>query len=96
MDHSPIRQTFKFGKSISTAAKSSLNFIQLSSLVAKYCKMWNIYSCKVCKFCKTFVLRTEKRYHYVEMWQRFFPRNTKAHKIRMTLLYYMAETNDAR
>ena len=39
MDHSPIRQSFEFGKSISAAGKSILNFIQLPSLVAKYCKM---------------------------------------------------------
>ena len=38
MDHSPIRQTFEFGKSISTAGKSIFNFMQLSSLVAEYCK----------------------------------------------------------
>ena len=42
MDHSPIRQTFEFGKSISTAGKSILNFIQLSSLVA------NIVKCGEC------------------------------------------------
>ena len=42
MDHSPIRQTFEFGKSIGTAGKSILNFMQLSSLVAKYCKIWKI------------------------------------------------------
>ena len=42
MDDSPISQTFEFGKSISTAGKSILNFIQLPSLVAKYCKMWKI------------------------------------------------------
>ena len=35
MDHSPIRQTFEFGKSINAIGKSVLNFIQLSSLVAK-------------------------------------------------------------
>ena len=40
MDHSPISQSFEFGKSISTAGKSILNFVQLSSLAAKYCKMW--------------------------------------------------------
>ena len=39
IDHSPIRQSFEFGKSISTAGKSIVNFIQLSSLVAKYCKV---------------------------------------------------------
>ena len=39
MDHSPIKQTFEFRKSISTARKSVLNFIQLSIFVAKYCKM---------------------------------------------------------
>ena len=38
MDHSPIRQTFKFGKSISSARKSSLNIMQLLSLAAKYRK----------------------------------------------------------
>ena len=43
MDHSPIRQTFEFGNSIRTAGKSILDFIQLSSLVTKYCKMWKIY-----------------------------------------------------
>ena len=42
MGHSPIRQTFEFRKSISTAGKSILNFIQLSSLVAKNCKMSKI------------------------------------------------------
>ena len=39
MDYSPIRQSFEFGKSISTTGKSILNFIELSSLVAKYRKM---------------------------------------------------------
>ena len=29
MDHSPIRQTFEFGKSISTAGKSILHLIKL-------------------------------------------------------------------
>ena len=38
MDHSPITQTFEFGKSVSTAGKSILNLIHLSSLAAKYCK----------------------------------------------------------
>ena len=38
MDHSAIKQTFEFGKSISAAEKSILNFIQLSSLLANYCK----------------------------------------------------------
>ena len=51
MDHSPIRQTFAFGKSISTAAKSILNFIQLSSLVAKYCKVLKIWPFEACEFC---------------------------------------------
>ena len=44
MNHSPIRQTFEFGKLISTTGKGILNFIQLSSLDAKYCKMWKIYN----------------------------------------------------
>ena len=46
----PYRQTFEFGKSISTAGKSILNFKQLSSLVAKYCK-WKTWPHKICDFC---------------------------------------------
>ena len=42
IDHSLIRQTFEFGKSISTVEKSILNLIQLLSLVAKYCKIGKI------------------------------------------------------
>ena len=42
VDHSPIGQTFEFGKSISIAGKSILNFIQLSCLVAKYYEIWKI------------------------------------------------------
>ena len=67
MDHFPTRQTFEFGKSINTAGKSILHFIQLSSLVAKYCKMWKIPPRKVCDFYILFYyLRKIKRYHYVE------------------------------
>ena len=44
MDYSAIRQTFEFGKLIRTAGMSILNFIKFSGLVAKYCKMWKIYS----------------------------------------------------
>ena len=51
MDHSPSRQSFEFGKSISTAGKSILNFKQLSSVFAKYCEMGKIWPRKVCKFC---------------------------------------------
>ena len=25
--------------------------VKLPSLVAKYCKTWKIYACKICKFC---------------------------------------------
>ena len=50
IDHSPIRQTFELGKFISTADKSILNLVRLRSLVTKYCKMWKIQSCEVCKF----------------------------------------------
>ena len=39
MYHSPIKQTFEFGKPISTAGKSILNLLQLLSLVAKYCNI---------------------------------------------------------
>ncbi len=51
MDHSPIRQTFKLGKFISTAGKSIINLVKLGRLVAKYRKMWKIQSCEVCEFC---------------------------------------------
>ena len=37
--------------SIRTAGKSIINFIQLSSLLSKYCKMWKILSRKACEFC---------------------------------------------
>ena len=67
MDHSPIRQTFEFGKSISTAGKSILNFIQLSSLVAKYCKMWKIWPRKVCEFC--IILMYYARKSVTTMWK---------------------------
>ena len=39
---SPYLTNFEFGKSIRTAGKGILNFIQLSTLVAKYCKMRKI------------------------------------------------------
>ena len=39
MDHSPIRQTFKFENNFSTVRKSFLNLVKLRSLVVKYCKM---------------------------------------------------------
>ena len=42
MDHSPIRQTFKFENNFSTVGKSFLNLVKLRSLVVKYCKMWKI------------------------------------------------------
>ena len=66
MDHSPIQQTFEFGKSISTAGKSILNFIQLSRLVAKYFKMWKIQSCKVGEFC---ILLYYERKSVTTMWK---------------------------
>ena len=28
-----------------------LKLVKLPSLVAKYCKTWKIFACKVCKFC---------------------------------------------
>ena len=81
MDHSPIRQTFEFGKSISTAGKSSLNFIGLSSFVGRYFRMPKIYSCRVCEFC---ILFYYARKSVTTMWKcgnAFFPRNTKLYKI---------------
>ena len=40
MDHSPIRQTFKFENNFSTAGKSVLNLAK--RLVVKYCEMSKI------------------------------------------------------
>ena len=67
MDHFPIRQTLEFGKSICTAGKSILNFIQLSSLVANIVKCGKCSPVKFANFVY-FLPRTEKRCHYVEMW----------------------------
>ena len=39
LDHSPIRQTFKFENNFSTIRKHFLNLVKLCSLVVKYCKM---------------------------------------------------------
>ena len=89
MDHSPIRQTFELGKSISTAGKSILNFIQFLCLVAKYCKMWKIYSCKVCEFC---ILLYYERKGVTTMWKcgnafsRVIQKYTKF--ANFTLLYF--------
>ena len=68
MNHAPIRQTFEFGKSISTAGKTTLNFIKLSSLVATYILKCGKYSVVKFAILYTFVLHKEKRYRYVEMW----------------------------
>ena len=53
MDHSPIRQTFEFGKSISAVRKSILNLIQLSSLqnIEKCGKFSPIKFAKFLYFC---------------------------------------------
>ena len=82
MEHSLSRQTFEFGKSISTAGKSILNFIQLSSFVGKHCKMWKILSYKAFELC----IRTEKRY---QLCGNAFSRvKQKYRKFRnLTLLY---------
>ena len=73
----------------STAEKSILNFIQLSSLVAKYCKMWKIQSCKVCEFC---ILLYYARKSVTAMWKcgNAFSRVTqKCTKFaNFTLLYF--------
>ena len=53
MHHSFIRQTFEFGKSIRTAGKSILNFIQLSSLVAKIVKRGKYSPVKFANFAYT-------------------------------------------
>ena len=58
--------TFEFGKSISIAEKSILNFIQFSSLVAKYCKMGKIWPRKVCEFC---ILLYYARKSVSSMWK---------------------------
>ena len=92
MDHSPIRQSFEFGKSISTAGKSILNFIQLSSLVAKYCKMWKIWPRKVCEFC---ILLYYARKSVITVWKcgnafsRVIQKYTKF--ANFTLLYNCAK-----
>ena len=93
MDHSPIQQTFEFGKSISTAEKSILNFRQLSRLVAKYCKMWKIQSCKVGEFC---ILLYYERKSVTTMWKcgnafsRVIQKYTKF--ANFTLLYFQQFT----
>ena len=33
-----------------------MKLVKLQSLVAKCCKMWKIYPCKVCEFCIMYVL----------------------------------------
>ena len=89
MDHSPIQQTFEFGKSISTAGKSILNFTQLLGLVVKYFKMWKIQSCKVCEFC---ILLYYERKSVTTMWKcgnafsRVIQKYTKF--ANFTLLYF--------
>ena len=89
MDHSPIRQTFEFEKSISTAGKSILDFMQLSSLVAKYCKMWKIWPRKVFEFC---ILLYYARKSVTTMWKcgnafsRVIQKYTKF--ANFTLLYF--------
>ena len=42
MDHSSIRQTFKFVNNFSTVGKSFLNLVKWLSSVAKYCKLLKI------------------------------------------------------
>ena len=49
----PIKQTFEFGKSISTAGKSILHFIQLSSLVVKFEKYSPVKFANFVYFCFT-------------------------------------------
>jgi hypothetical protein len=34
-----------------TAKKNIMKLVKLQNLVAKCCKAWKIYPCKVCKFC---------------------------------------------
>ena len=85
MDHSPIQQTFEFGKSISTAGKSILNFIQLSN--------YKIQSCKVGEFC---ILLYYERKSVTTMWKcgnafsRVIQKYTKF--ANFTLLYFQQFT----
>ena len=93
MDHSLIQQTFEFGKSISTAEKSILNFIQLPRLVAKYCKMWEIQSCKFGEFC---IRLYYERKSVTTMWKcgNAFSRVIQKYKKfeNFTLLYFQQFT----
>ena len=51
MDHSPIRQTFKFENNFSTIGKSFLNLVKLLSLVAKCRKYSNVKFANFVYFC---------------------------------------------
>ena len=64
MDHSPIRQTFKFENNFSTIGKSFLN--KLSEIVKFGCKILKKVKNIVMQSLRilyTFVLRGKKRYH---------------------------------
>ena len=43
MDHSPIRQTFELGKVISTAGKSIINFVKLSTKLHNFTKFMMLF-----------------------------------------------------
>ena len=59
MDHSLIRQTFKFENNFSTVGKSFPNLVKLWSLVLKYCKMSKYSDVKFAN-CVHFCIMREK------------------------------------
>ena len=82
MEHSPIRQTFKFENNFSTVGKSFLNLVKLRSLVAKYCTMLKIWSCKACEFSILLYYAGKSVTTFPHRGNAFPFLNTKVYKIR--------------
>ena len=73
MDHSPIRQAFKFENNFSTVRKSFLNLVKLWSLVVKYCKMSKYSNLKFANFVYFCITREKALPHFHIVVRLFRP-----------------------